>query len=308
MSTRLLLTFLLPLALGACGGREPNAPAAAAAATADGRRDDVVLLTPEQIATGGIELAEAGPARVRETLQLYGVIAPNAERMRNVAARYAGVIRSINKKVGDTVKQGEELAVVESNESLQAYAVTAPLSGVITARNANPGEQAGDRTLLTVADLSTVWVELSLFPRDVPRVRVGQRVQIKSTDTDQSANGEVIYVAPFGQSMNQTLTARVQLDNTDRRWAPGLYVTADVVTAETEVPVAVAKTAVQTIGERPVVFVATRDGFVRRSVRLGRDDGAVAEVLDGIAAGERYAAANSYVLKAEALKNEAAED
>jgi len=309
MNTRVLLAVMLPLALGACGGSEPSAPLATAVPTKAGAgRDDVVVLTPEQLATGGIELASAGPARVRETLQLYGVIAPNAERMRNVAARYAGVIRSINKKIGDTVKQGEELAVVESNESLQAYPVTAPLAGVITARNANPGEQAGDRTLFTVADLATVWVELSLFPRDVAKVRVGQRVQIRSPDTDQSADGEVIYVAPFGQAANQTLTARVQLDNSDRRWAPGLYVMADVVTAETEVPVAIKKTAVQTIGERSVVFVETRDGFVRRPVRLGRSDSTIAEVLEGVATGERYAAANSYVLKAEALKSEASED
>lgn len=304
----LLVVMMLPSMLCACGGAEPDTAAPIAAPPAAAARDDVVVLTQEQLAAGGIELAEAGPARIRETLQLYGVIAPNAERMRSVAARYPGVIRSINKKIGDAVTQGEELAVVESNESLQTYSVTAPLQGVITARNANPGEQAGDRTLFTVADLATVWVELSLFPRDVAKVRVGQRVQVKSPDTDQSANGQVIYVAPFGQAANQTLTARVQLDNAERRWAPGLYVTADVVTAETEVAVAIRRAALQSIGDRPVIFVQASDGFARRQVRVGRSDGALAEVLEGLAAGERYAAANSYVLKAEALKSEAAED
>ena len=307
MKIKLLLSaLLLPLLLCACGGSEPSVQAPIPAPPAP--RDDVIALTQEQLAIGGIELADAGPARIRETVLLYGAIAPNAERMRNVAARYPGVIRSINKKIGDTVAQGEELAVVESNESLQTYPVTAPLAGVITTQNANPGEQAGDRTLFTVADLATVWVELSLFPRDVAKVRVGQGVQVRSLDTDQSADGRVIYVAPFGQAANQTLTARVQLDNAERRWAPGLYVTADVVTAETDVAIAIRKTAVQSIGDRPVVFVQTPDGFARRPVRLGRSDGALAEVLEGLAAGERYAAANSYVLKAEALKNEAAED
>ena len=98
--------------------------------------------------------------------------------VREVAARFPGVIRSVAKNVGDPVRQGETLATVESNESLQRINrhVAADRRG--TARNANPGEQTGDRVLFTVADLSTVWVELSLFPRDSRKVRVGQIVRV----------------------------------------------------------------------------------------------------------------------------------
>ena len=103
-----------------------------------------------------------------------------AERVREMAARYPGAIRDVARKIGDAVRQGETLATVESNESLQTYAVVAPLAGVITARNANPGEQTGDKALFTVADLSTVWVELSMFPRDVGKVRPGQTVRVRS--------------------------------------------------------------------------------------------------------------------------------
>ena len=178
----------LVLLLSACGGGESPATAEAAmakpeAAHAEGEEEhegegEHVELSAEQIAAAGLEVVEAGPAQIRETLPLYGTIAPNAERMREVAARFPGVIRSVAKRIGDSVRQGETLATVESNESLQTYAVTAPLTGVVTARNANPGEQTGDKPLFTVADLSTVWVELSLFPRDVARIRVGQQVRV----------------------------------------------------------------------------------------------------------------------------------
>lgn len=311
-SKTLFVTLLLPLALIACGGSESAPPKPAAEAEAkpahggEGEHEEGALkLTPEQIKAAGVEIATAGPATIRETLPLYGVVAPNAERVREVGARFPGVIRSVAKKIGDTVKQGEALATVESNESLQTYPVVASLPGVITARSANPGEQTGEKSLFTIADLSTVWVELSLFPRDVAKVRVGQKVRVKSADAGLSTDGELVYVAPFGSSTNQTLTARVLVNNADRRWAPGLYVTADVTLAETAVPLAIRNESVQNLEGRSVVFVKDADGFEPKAIKVGRLDDESSEVLEGIKAGDAYVTRNSYILKAELGKGEA---
>jgi cobalt-zinc-cadmium efflux system membrane fusion protein len=144
-----------------------------------------------------------------------------------------------------------------------------------------------------------------LFPRDVVKVRVGQDVRVKSPDTGLAAGGKVVYVAPFGQAANQTITARVLLDNPDRHWAPGLYVTAEVTLAETAVPLAIRNEAVQTLEERSVVFVQGEEGFEPRAVALGRSDGEFSEVLTGLQSGDTYAAANSFILKAELGKGSA---
>jgi len=311
--TALMWMLLLIPALSACSGEpstDPADPPAAAESEADHEKDggdapSHVELTAKQIASAQIGIATAGPATVRESQPLYGVIAPNAERVRDVTARFPGVIRNVSKRVGDAVRQGETLATIESNESLQNYAVVAPLGGVITARNANPGENTGDKPLFTVADLSTVWVELSLFPRDLATARVGQSVRVKGADNAQSAEGPVVYVAPFGSSASQTLTARVLLDNSDRRWPPGLYVTAELTLATTPVPLAVRSEALQTIEDRTVVFVRNEGGFEARTVEVGRSDGEVAEILSGIQPGESYATANSFILKAELGKGAA---
>lgn len=295
------------LALTACGKSSDPVEPAATEKSEGATGTHVIKLSPEQLKAAKIGVATAGPISIRETLPLYGVIAPNAERVREVAARFPGVIRSVHKKVGDTVNQGESLASIESNESLQSYSLNSPLTGVVTMRNANPGEQSGDKTLFTVADLSTVWVELSLFPRDVAKVQVGQAVRVKSADAGLSGNGKLVYVAPFGSSSNQTLTARVLLDNAARKWAPGLYVSADVTLAESSVPLAIRTEAVQTINEASVVFVRDADGFKPRPVRLGRSDGETTEVIDGLKVGETYATANSFVLKAELGKGEVEE-
>lgn len=262
--------------------------------------EGVVHLNPAQIKAAGISMATVGPASIRETLSVYGTIAPNAERVREVSARFAGVIRSVNKKVGDSVRQGETLATVESNESLRTYAVTAPLAGVITERNANTGEQAGDKRLFTVADLSTVWVELSLFPRDRARVRVGQKVHVRSTDAGSSGEGQVVYMAPFGSSASQTQTARVLLTNRDRQWAPGLYVNAEIVLSESSAPLTVRSEAIQIIEGKISVFVEGDSGeFVPQPVQTGRSDGEATEIIDGLSLGQRYVTTNSFILKAQ---------
>lgn len=303
-----IAAILLLGALTACGQSEAPAPKEAAehgSEEAGHEEGGHVQLSPEQIKAAGIGLAQVGPAAIRETLPLYGAVAPNAERVREVAARFPGVIRSVAKKVGDSVRQGETLATIESNESLQSYALSAPLAGVVTLRNANPGEQSGEKTLFTVADLSSVWVEVSLFPRDVAKVRVGQAVRVKSADAWLSADGKLVYVSPLGSSSNQTLTARVLLDNSDRRWAPGLYVTAEVTLAETQAPVAIRAEAVQTVKEATAVFVQGAEGFEPRPVRLGRSDGEITEVLEGLSVGDTYVSTNSFILKADLGKSEA---
>ncbi|HXC59281.1 MAG TPA: efflux RND transporter periplasmic adaptor subunit [Steroidobacteraceae bacterium] len=300
-----LVLLAASLLLTACGGGKPAAgDAATAPQEASATR---VALSAEQLKTAGIGVATAGPAQIREVLPLYGVVAPNAEHVREVAARFPGVIRSVERKLGDAVKQGDVLANVESNESLQVYAVRSPISGVISSRNANAGEQTGDKPLFVVMDLSTVWVELSLFARDVAKVRVGQSVQVKSPVAEFSAQGRVTYVGPFGNS-NQALTARVEVPNPEHRWAPGLYVTGEVTLAQHEAALAVQSSAIQMIEDRPVVFVQAGGNFSAHRVALGKTDGERTEVLQGVAVGDVYASANSYVIKAELRKSEAAED
>lgn len=285
--------------------RGSEKPAATEAAEKEEAHEEgQIKLSAEQVEKAGITLQLVAAGVIRETISLYGAVTANAERTREVSARFPGTLRNVSKQLGDGVRQGEALATVESNESLQAYAVTAPINGVVTARNANPGEQTGDKVLFTVSDLSTVWVELSLFPRDAAKVHVGQSVIIKSADNGVSGEGKVTYIAPLSSAANQTRSARVLLDNTDGRWSPGLYVNAEVVLGQVDVPAAVRTEALQDIGGAESVFVRTAEGFETRALKLGRRDSEHAEVLEGVEPGENYASTNSFILKAERGKSE----
>lgn len=297
--------------LAGCGDKpEPKAEAAAAETgahiehEAEGGHAEPLKLTPEARKAAGLVIAPVGPAKISEVIPLYGTLKPNAEAVRSVTARFPGVVRSVNAAVGDEVKQGAVLATVESNESLQVYPVTSPLAGIVTERFTNAGEQSGT-PLFTVANLSTLWAELSLFPRDRSRIRVGQSVRVKVTEADQAVIGKVIYISPLGTSSTQSLSARVVLTNRDGLLSPGLYVRGDVSVSEAEVALAVPVGAIQELEGGTSVFVEDEDGLEPRVVKTGRTDGVFIEILEGLSAGDKVVVEGSFVLKAEMGKGEA---
>lgn len=296
--------------LAACGGGEPSHGEAqeTSAAHVETRAEATEphegrTHIPAQVArSSGIETAVAGPGELRERLKLYGTIQANAERTRNVTARYVGVIRTVSRKIGDTVKAGEVMATVESNESLQVYSVVTPIAGVVTQRLANPGESTSQEPLFVVADFSTVWAELSVFPNDRNRLAPGQQAHVASSDGHVQGAGRISHVAPIGGS-NQAFAARVVLDNRDNRWLPGLFVTGDITIATQTAPLAVPLAAIQSLRDSKVVFLNTADQYEARPVELGRDDGETVEVKAGLTAGDRYVSANSYLIKADIEKS-----
>lgn len=260
----------------------------------------------------GVVSEIAGPASIASSLTLSGRIVPNAEHVRSVSARFPGPIREIAKSIGDSVNQGDRLATVESNDSLQRYAVTAPIAGVVIERHANPGEHAGEQPLFVIADYGHLWAELSLFPRDLPRVKVGQKVVLKTVDGDLEGGGEIVRIAPAEGASHGSLsgvyTARVALDNVGRKWIPGLFVQGRVEIGSSPVALAVRRSGLQGFRDSTVVFAQVGDTYEVRMLELGRQDETWVEVLSGLVPGERYVIANSYLIKADIEKSGASHE
>lgn len=268
-----------------------------------------VALSPEQLELAGIELATAGPATLHESVLLNGRIVPNEDALAHVMPRFPGVVRSVHKRLGDPVAKGDLLAVIESNESLHPYELRARQVGTVIEKSVAPGEfAASERELFTIADLSSVWVDLDVYRRDFGRLRVGQRVRIDSGDGAAPAEATLSYLSPIGSVNTQTLLARAVLPNPDGSWRPGLFVSAAVEVASAPVAVAVAERALQRLRDWDVVFVTDGAVFEAQPVTLGRRDGAEVEIVAGLAAGQRYVARGSFVLKAELGKSGASHD
>lgn len=264
-------------------------------------------IAPEMAAAFGIETEIAGPATLEEIVTAYGTIVPNPERVREVSARFDGAIESVDAMLGEPVRQGQRLATVESNESLQSYAIDAPISGIVMERAANAGEQTNGRRLFTIVDTSSVWAELAIFPSDRARVQVGAPVEIAPATGGEPVMGTISLLNPI-VSANQSTSARVVLDNADGRWPLGTYLTATVRVAEFEVPLAVKRSGLQSFRDFTVVYAQIGEQYEVRMLDLGRQDDEWVEVLGGLEPGTRYVAENSYVIKADVEKSGAAHD
>lgn len=190
--------------------------------------------------------------------------------------------------------------------SLNRYEIRAPFDGIVVEKHIALGEAVKeDASIFTLSDLSSVWAEIVVPAKDLDVVRVGEKVVVRATAFDSSAEGRISYVGALLGQDTRTAKARVTLANPKMAWRPGLFVNVDVVSGETEVPVSVLADAVQTVEDTPVVFVRVKDGFTAQPVKLGRADGKRVEVVDGLKAGTAYAASGSFVLKAELGKGSA---
>ncbi len=270
--------------------------------------DDVVRLSASQMQEFGIEVATAGSGQITTYVVLPGEVVPNADRVAHIVPRYAGIVREVRKRIGDKVKTGDVLAVIESSETLTAYELKTLLDGTVIAKHVTRGEAVTrDSQAFVIADLRDVWLELSIYQRDLSRVKVGQRVLISSGHHLPDVEGTISYVSPVVDEDTRTARARLVVDNGAGAWRPGMFVTGRVAVTAANVPVAVPHSALQTVEGHTLVFVQDEDGFEPRELRLGRSSTTHVEVLSGLSAGESYVAKGGFIIKAELGKSELSE-
>lgn len=186
--------------------------------------------------------------------------------------------------------------------TFNVYELRAPLSGIVTDRHLTTGEvvePSANGSPFIVADLSKVWVNLTVYQRDLSHVRKGQRVMLEFGHGIPDADGRISFVSPSLDEHTRTATARIVLKNPNGHWRPGLFLNGRVLLEEVQGRIVVPQSAIQTVDERSVVFLRTEEGFKPRAVTLGNRSRDRVEVKEGLKPGERYAATNTFVLKSE---------
>jgi len=346
--------------------------------------EDIAVISEEQIKANNIKIEETGSGAIAVQLALPGEVRLNADSVAHVVPRVPGVVREVMAKVGDDVKAGQIMAVLESRElanlkaeylaarereslakatyerekglwekkisaeqdylsakqalaecgininraeqqlhaagfseeylkgisgqshiSYTRYEMTAPFDGSVIEKHITLGESLKDDvSCFTMADLNTVWVNLSVYQKDIPAVRKGQQVIISAGGSvSDGVPATIEYMGPLVGEETRTATARVVLPNENGQWRPGQFVTGFVSTEVTEtVPVVVPKTALQSFENSTVVFVQTDKGFVPAPVTVGRGDGSHVEITKGLEKGKRVVVEGAFLVKAEIAK------
>jgi cobalt-zinc-cadmium efflux system membrane fusion protein len=257
----------------------------------------------------GIRTAAASPGVIADEHEVQGLLTPMEGRVAQVMARFPGPIRRLTANVGDRVRAGQVLAVVESNLSLTDYRVSSPISGVVLARNAAVGSVAGDgATLFEVADLSSLWVDLHVFGSDAQHITAGVPVTVTRMSDGVVAQTKLERVLPGTATASQSTVARATIANTDGLWRPGSAVKARITVDRQPARLVVPLTALQAFRDWDVVFVRVGDTYEVRPLALGKRDAQRVEVLSGLKAGDQVVVEQSYLVKADIEKSGASHD
>lgn len=327
----------------------------------------------------GIEISEAGPASIGRAIDLPGEIKLNGDLVVHVVPRFEGIVREVRTGLGDDVRRGEIMAVVESRELADATAeylasrgrlalaretyereeklwrkkisseqeyldakqafteahianraaeqkllnigfskkalekipahgeadltrceIPAPIDGTVIEKRLSLGGAVTENTeMFVVADLGSVWVDISVYQEDLAFVREGQEASITVGTGAPPVKGTIDYVGPVLGRDTRTALARLTLKNPGGDLRPGTFVTVKVSTESVRVPVAVPRSALQTLEDGTIVFVPEGGGFEPRPVATGRSSEAFIEIVSGLEPGERYVSRGAFNLKAQ---------
>lgn len=346
----------------AAAAADTVAPSDSVAITAEGIKASQIVVAPA--ASGELDAAIPASASVEAT--------PDAEAV--LTARAAGTVTRIFKRIGDPIRAGETLALVESRDASaiaadraaagarvtlaqkqltrerslltqgvspradyetaeanlavaradamrasaaagatrvasdgRSVAVVSPVTGRVTAAPANLGQfVAAETELFRVADPSRLQIVASLPPADAGRVRTNDRVELTTND-GKTIEGRVRSATGVVDSDTRAATVVVETSVGGSLLVPGQLVQARIFASggATKDGVMVPQEAVQTLGERTVVFVRTRGGFKAQTVQAGSRSGGLVAIVSGLRAGTPIATTNAFLLKAEVEKESA---
>ncbi len=349
------------------------------------REENIIPLSSNQIKDLGIQTKIAGPGQLSVTISTRGKIILHPDKLAHILPKIPGVAKEARKNIGNFVKEGEVLAILESREmadikasylaakekeslalsllerekrlhekkvsaeqdylnaksayqesrinvqlaeqklhafgiddeeikglskehnpNLRLYDILSPVDGIVIARHITKGEFIENTTTIyQVADLSTVWIEIGIYPKDLVRVKEGQMVDISRPIDGKISQAKIIYLSPIIQDETITAKAIAEMENSSGNWRPGSFVKVNIATENASAPIVIPKEAIQEIEGNEFVFVRIQEGFEKRQAQIGVGDNENVEILSGLSPGEEYASSKTFLLKADLSKKEA---
>ena len=264
-------------------------------------------------------MLEAHDRELQRTEKLVEIGAASRQELERIHAEHAAQTAEVDSARARLRLLGADAEAPSASNTPESATtnVSAPIDGVVTERPANAGVNVDPTTkLLTIVDLSNVWIVGDVYERDLQRVREGQRAVVTTTAyPDQRLQGRVSFIDPQLNAATRTAKIRIEVTNPRSDLRLGMYTDVTIESASPTSVLVVPKEAVQSVGERQVVYLSSPgapDRFIEREVRLGRSFGKQVEVLSGLTAGDSIVSAGSFYVRAEAerlgLRGRAATD
>jgi cobalt-zinc-cadmium efflux system membrane fusion protein len=263
----------------------------------------LLTLRAPDIAAASAQLAEAKTAR--------SLAERNAERAKLLLDKGAGSqAESQQADAALAQAQSEEqrasgvLAALGGSHGSNEFQLRSPIAGVVVERNVSVGTEVHadqDKPLVTIADLSTLWVMADVYEQDLARIHVGDEARVHvPAFPDREPVGHITYIGNTIDPQTRVDVARIEIPNPDLSLRPGMFANVQV-TGLSDGVVDVPLAAVLARRDQFFVFTQNANGsFSEREVKPGEQHGQHVRILSGIAPGEPVVTAGAILLDAEA--------
>jgi membrane fusion protein, heavy metal efflux system len=244
-------------------------------------------------------LAQKANARAQDLYQHHAIAEQNLEQAESAEVQASGDLvaaQAALKVMGVT----DPDALVKAPPSFEVP-VRAPIGGLVVEQDVSAGQliQPGTTQCFMISDVSTVWVLVNVYQKDLPYVRVGDQVTIQTDTYPEAFHGRIAYVAASLDPSTRTLQARIETNNPGEKLKKDMYVVATVNAGTIPNAIALPDAAVLRDTEnQPFVYAAAATNqFGRRSVTLGESLNGQTEITSGLKAGDRVVGNGSLFLQ-----------
>lgn len=255
-----------------------------------GARGPVQLSAVQQKAIA-LKLVPASMRPLSTLLNLNGEVQLLPNRQADVSLRISGQVKAVYTNLGDSVKAGQRLALVQSRlvgDPPPSVTITAPMSGVIDTRNAAVGQAVEPNTVLFhISDRSQVMVVAKVYEEDVGKVKVGQDTRVRVLGYPQQVlSGKINMIDPNLDPLSRTVKVWIQLANPQNMLKPNMFARASVILQHNAAALTLPNSAIIEANGEKFVFVREGNQYHRVEIKLGARDDEYSEIIDGIVPGD----------------------
>lgn len=237
-----------------------------------------------------LKLVTASPRPLSTLLNLNGEVQLLPNRQADVSLRISGQVKALYANLGDQVRTGQRLVLVQSRlvgDPPPSVTITAPMGGVIDARNIVVGQAVEPNTVLFhISDRSQVMVAANVYEEDLGKIKVGQEVRIQVLSYPQFFTGKITLIDANLDPLSRTIKAWIQLANPQGLLKPNMFARASVVLRRNGAALAVPNSAIIEANGEKFVFVREGNRFTRVEVSVGAKDTEYSEITDGLVPGD----------------------
>ena len=285
-----------------------NKPADEVGQEEEGQGEEgVIKLEKESEELVNFKTVEVRKSPLTEKISIAGQIAQDANETHTVFPLQAGVIVENTAQLGAIVKKDDVLCRIKVDDQSDLIDVKSPYDGVIIGDFDTVGQKVEKiSSLCAIADLSKVWANFDIYEKDIAKVKIGQNIMLSSSAySDQSFEGKIVFISPRVDETTRTIKIRALIENPEYLLKLGMFVNGEIISQGSQEYLTVPASAVQTLGDKQIVFVKTGDGeFHKKEISIVLQTTDQVAVSEGVNAGDIVVTDGAFLLKSDLLKDE----